>query len=504
MKKFFVFILLIGLAGGGWWAWQTYRPDKRPIEVELVEAGPGEVVKTLSLRGRSRPVARAEAVAMVEGRLESVLVKLDQTVAKGGLAAEMTVAPAFMLKVQEALADYQAAQVALEQQSSRVIDSPAAGRIQKILVKPGQKIGAGSAVARMVLESAFLGKLDEVALEIDRLTEAAGKQRRNLDAAEALAAKGLGSGQAVEAARAELDALERAIKLRQSQLSRLSKGIRRLGGRSNEALLLSPWSGRVLRIVKQPGQMVGPGENGAIIYLSGRNSDKADDQTEVGRMNLARQRLRRAESRLKALSQQSGRSYLDDQTDLSRAVIVSPIKGQVTWLNLDLAPGYPIKPGQALAVIENLERLIIVSRVHEIDFPKVKPGQRVEVLFDAFPDRRVPAELIERPKAARTGFEAPFTEYEIIFETANQKGELVGGLSADIIVYLVEKKAKMTLPRSCLIKTDGGFKVIESKAGTLVDHRIELGQVGDDMVEVNSGIQSGMRIIRYPGRISAE
>ena len=493
---------LIALASLGVY-WGFFR-DQAARTLALTEAQPGVVVKSLSLRGRSQARVRAEVRAQVEGRVAALRVRLDEMVSTDQILAELSLAPDFVLKVQEAAAEYQQALAGREQQRSLVVDSPARGRIIRILVDPGETVKAGQPLALIALEPAFLERLDNLALEIARLKEEADYQEREAAGLKELLAEDLASPEALHQAEAALERLRESVTVHQRQQARLGRQLKRLERPgSNEAQLLAPRSSRVVRVVKEEGQFVAPGENGALLYLARRAENGSKPTPDGGRLDLSLMRLRQAESRLEALSAVAGRSYLDDQSELSRAYVLSPVAGTVTWVNLNLAPGYTCHPQEALFQVEDLSRLLVLCRVHEIDYPQIKPGQRVEIIFDAFPGLVAPARLYGQPKAPRTDPTDYFTEYEVIFDLKNPDGRLVGGLSCEVVVYQAEKETGLTLPVSCLSNEKGRSMVYLVEGGRPRLVAVEVGLVGNRRVEILNGLAPGQKVVLFPENVPA-
>jgi HlyD family secretion protein len=76
--------------------------------------------------------------------------------------------------------------------------------------------------------------------------------------------------------------------------------------------------------------------------------------------------------------------------DLEKTVIVSPITGTVTSLNVEegeiAITGTMNNPGTVLMTISNLSSMEVRAEIDETDVAKVRPGQSVEISVDAFPD----------------------------------------------------------------------------------------------------------------------
>ncbi len=70
---------------------------------------------------------------------------------------------------------------------------------------------------------------------------------------------------------------------------------------------------------------------------------------------------------------------------LKNLIIRSPIDGIVVSGDLEDAEGAPVDVGQTLFEIAPLDRMLVEVEVEEAEVCYAKPGQKVDVLFDAFP-----------------------------------------------------------------------------------------------------------------------
>ncbi len=491
-----------GVAAALFW-FNNWGPQEPSLALVVPE--PGQVVKTLSLRGRSQPAVSAKVVARLETLIEDLPVTLGRSVEVDEVLAKIRLTPGFLLQVQEAVANYQRALIAREQQVSAVVDCPARGRISRILIQPGDRVEASQPLAKITVEPGYLERMDNLALELSRLEQAVASKSREVAGYRDLAAKKLLPRETLSAAEAEVARLKKALDMRHSQKQRLDRSLKLLGpAGSREAVILSPQAGRVLRILKEEGQLVAPGEHGALLYLArGTGNKNQHNEDDFRRLEESLSQLRLAESRLEALSAHTGRSYLNDQSNLESGFIRSPVAGEVTWINLRLTKGYTCHQGEPLFVIEDLSRLLVVCRVHEIDFPKIKPGQRVEIFFDAFPRQPFEAVLVGQPKAAQTDFNAPYSQYEVVFALSNPDSRLVGGQSAEVIINIEQKESPLTLPNSCLLSADGSDSVLVARGEGLKRRAVKVGLVGDERVEILSGLEPGEEVVRFPHQTGA-
>jgi len=129
-----------------------------------------------------------------------------------------------------------------------------------------------------------------------------------------------------------------------------------------------------------------------------------------------------------------------DETDLSKALIRSPINGLV--LTRSVEPGQTVAASFQAPVLftlaEDLTQMELHVDVDEADVGQVKEGQAADFFVDAYPDRTFPAQI----KQVRYGSETVdgVVTYETILNVDNSDLSLRPGMTAkaDIIVRKVE------------------------------------------------------------------
>jgi len=58
-----------------------------------------------------------------------------------------------------------------------------------------------------------------------------------------------------------------------------------------------------------------------------------------------------------------------------------------------IAQGEPVREGQKLIRIPDLDHMLVNTRVHEAMVSRIRPGMKVDVKVDAFPDRLLQSTL---------------------------------------------------------------------------------------------------------------
>lgn len=172
------------------------------------------------------------------------------------------------------------------------------------------------------------------------------------------------------------------------------------------------------------------------------------------------------------------------------AKILAPISGVVTKRNIE--HGSVIQPGQSLAQLTNVATLKIAVPLSEQDIIKIKNGQSVKVSFDAMPGKTVSGRV---SNIAVVADEAGRFDVEVT--VANTSGQIRSGMSARVQFGGVARKNVVTIPKTALISLAATPSVFIINAEGKAELRaVEVGNsVGNDMIEVRAGLQSGDRLV---------
>jgi HlyD family secretion protein len=163
---------------------------------------------------------------------------------------------------------------------------------------------------------------------------------------------------------------------------------------------------------------------------------------------LARARADLASARA-AVTQAQG--TLDvNRTDLTKAVVKSPINGVVLKRS--------VEPGQTLAsqfqapvlftLAEDLKQMELQVDVDEADVGLVQPGQHARFTVDAYPDRGFPADITQVRYGSET-VEGVVT-YKTVLRVANEDLMLRPGMTATALITVEQKNDVLLVDNSVL------------------------------------------------------
>ena len=246
-----------------------------------------------------------------------------------------------------------------------------------------------------------------------------------------------------------------------------------------------------------------------VISKAELDSAEAEVESLKARIALAHQQVEVAQRQLDAR-----------QTDLNDMVVRAPFDGVA--ISKDAQPGEMISPVSAgggftrtgICTIVDMSSLEIEVDVSESYINRVKPGQPVEALLDAYPEWRIPSKVITSvPSADR---QKATVKVRIGFDPSTNSGSPRAGSRGDQldprilpdmgvkVSFLAEAapvasaeqaRARVLVPKAA-IRTLDGTSVVFVVRGDRVERRaIKAGANDGDLTEVVSGLAAGDRVV---------
>jgi RND family efflux transporter MFP subunit len=155
-----------------------------------------------------------------------------------------------------------------------------------------------------------------------------------------------------------------------------------------------------------------------------------------------------------------------------------------------------VSSGQPVLTITDDSTLSVAAQVDETDVLLVSPGTPAEVVLDALPGEPVDAEVASVDPAptlsARGG--VGFTVRVPLPDTVREG--LLPGMSAIVGLTVREAPDVPVVPTAAVIREEGGdavWVVDDEDRARLTP--VELGVLGDGVVEVVEGVEEGERIV---------
>ena len=374
----------------------------------------------LTTKRHASDIAQAEnSVRMSEGRLESIKAETRQRITE----AETRISTTRNYLEQDDISLRQA-QIALEQAQLAYQRAQAASQSSKV-------------------------KLDTAQAEYDRNKELFEKQlvsKRTLEESETrhanaqyeydTAEKDVQTQfQSVESQKQNIEAREEAIKSRKATLKQHEEG---------------------LITIKEAGaarekEYVAGLENARAQLL--KIQETADPEKELTRHSKvsARADLRQAESALAA-----------QEKRLRWTTVQAPISGTVTRVFFEegeivTSGRSAFSRGEALMTIADLSKMIVKTRINEVEISKVEVGQEAEVRVETYTDRVFKGRVSEISPGAivpQQGMQNTVITFEVDVEILEATSELLPGMSADVDIIVFKRSDVLQLPIEAVINPE--------------------------------------------------
>ena len=145
--------------------------------------------------------------------------------------------------------------------------------------------------------------------------------------------------------------------------------------------------------------------------------------------------------------------------------VIAPMSGTVTRLNVEegeivTSGRSAFSQGPAILTIADLSKMVVKTRINEVDIAKIELGQRVEIRVDAYRDKvfagRVneiaPSAYTPDPRGGQQG-DGTIT-FEVMIEVVGSPAELLPGMSADVDIIVMEENSVLQLPIDSVIDSE--------------------------------------------------
>jgi HlyD family secretion protein len=184
-------------------------------------------------------------------------------------------------------------------------------------------------------------------------------------------------------------------------------------------------------------------------------------------------------------------NYDEILSKVSETVITAPIDGTV--IGKPLSAGEMVAQGvtnpTVILTIADMSKMQIEAQVDQTDIGKVGVGQKVSFTVDAYPDKKFTGVVSNVSKKA-------VTNQNVIYYTAtidvNDANNLLNpSMVARVTINIGESKNTLLLPLSAVRSDKNGKYVVVAGNGKTENVPVTTGIIGDDRVEIKSGVNEG-------------
>jgi multidrug efflux pump subunit AcrA (membrane-fusion protein) len=174
--------------------------------------------------------------------------------------------------------------------------------------------------------------------------------------------------------------------------------------------------------------------------------------------------------------------------DYKPGPVLSPISGVVGKVNVEV--GQSAAPGMPVATVASYsDRIRVRAAVSDADLAYVKAGATADVSVSAIPDQVFSGHVTQISPMVDPASRSATVEVML----SNSQHRLVPGMTASVRLVVERREHVVAVPLSALFSTDKTRAVIIDGT-TARSSPIQTGLVGDDLVEIVSGIQPGDKV----------
>ena len=165
--------------------------------------------------------------------------------------------------------------------------------------------------------------------------------------------------------------------------------------------------------------------------------------------------------------------------------ILSPLNGTIVLKN--------VEQGETFTSVDSLmsmsDRLTVKAQVDETDIASIQNKQKADIILDAYPDQKVPAQVDKIAFDATTVNSVTTYIVDVLPETVPEY--MRSGMTANVTFYLDTKENALMIPSDALKIKDEKTFVMVRENGEDVEKEVAIGITNGKQVEVLSGLQEG-------------
>ncbi len=224
-------------------------------------------------------------------------------------------------------------------------------------------------------------------------------------------------------------------------------------------------------------------------YQQALENYKIKQEQNIAKMQEVTANLRKAQNELKALTEL-----------MKEFTITAPEDGMLIYRKG--WDGKPMKEGSTIsawdpvvATLPDLSVMISKTYVNEVDVRKIKPGQRVEVGLDAFPEKQLTGRVI---KVANVGEQRPNSDakvFRVDIEIDGSDPLLRPSMTTSNRIIISTLDSATYIPLECLHAKDDSITFVYKKEGlSVVKQEVMIGDNNLTDVVIRKGVQPGDRL----------
>ena len=173
-------------------------------------------------------------------------------------------------------------------------------------------------------------------------------------------------------------------------------------------------------------------------------------------------------------------------------VITAPQAGEIA--NISVVSGMSVSsPTQKILSITGEQQPLVSVSVNEIDIPEITNGQKVELVFDAFPNQNFDGEVVG---VDRSGTQTQgVVDYEVLVQLNAKKHRLYSNMTVAVEIVVESRESVLWVPAQAAVKRRGERVVMVLENELPEPKSVEIGLETATQIEIVSGLSEGEVVI---------
>lgn len=181
---------------------------------------------------------------------------------------------------------------------------------------------------------------------------------------------------------------------------------------------------------------------------------------------------------------------------LAKRIIVAPFSGTITAVGMDVGS---VVGGTEHITLITAQALHMESYIPEVYIAKIAPGDVVEITLDAYPATETFMGTVSAIEPSATVHDGVSTyKVTIVFDELDER--VLSGMSGDVRISASRSPEIITVPKTALVRRGEDYFVqIPAGEGRVIERLVLIGAFNEaDVAEVISGLSDGDMIVRTP------
>jgi HlyD family secretion protein len=192
------------------------------------------------------------------------------------------------------------------------------------------------------------------------------------------------------------------------------------------------------------------------------------------------------------------------KSELEKTVIKAPFDGIVIHYET-FRDGEKRKPregdsifmGQPILYLPDVSKMIVKTKVREIDLYKLSLGQKGLIQIDAYPDSGFEGDLTFIGALATSESTEPGQEkyFQVIFTIKREDKRLRPGMTCRVAIRAQQIKQAVTVPTQAIFSDgDSDICYVQTSWGNYEKRKIKTGAQNEDVVQILDGLKVGEKV----------